>query len=499
MKLWILASLPVVIIIFLYTNTGILFENQYDDSYITYRYAANFARGHGLVFNEGEKTNAASSFLYTILLSIFYKLGLTDLEVVAVVINLFSTAGISVLTYKIVYYLSRSSKLGLFSSFIISFHGFISGWSISGMETVFFTFLVTFFVFLNYFTGKVNNFIVMVTVVLLCLTRLEGLLIYFIWVISQFDLRKFYNRFMTFQIRGIFSYYKKSYLYFICGFLLIGLFYFFLYDYYGSFLPNSFIFKKNVAYYQPRIMTIFLIWISCAGMLLLLSLIESIRNFAWKYFSIYLYIIVSILSFIIGPYSDGARYTVHILPIIVIFGSLVLVRINKSKNKYSRFILGFCILLIFIQTILSAFIIRHYLIRDKTHQICRNQMSQFINKRYLGQYVLSGDLGLIAYNSLNIKFIDLGGLTSKDVLMKYLEKGLIDEIIDNKRPVALADSFNIDENSLVHPLLMNKVEYIIGKSHYSNLFNHEIFKSVLFRCNSGNRVFAIVDLRELYK
>jgi arabinofuranosyltransferase len=45
---------------------------QMDDSYIFYSYAQNIAQGEGFVFNPGEKVNAATSPLYTLLLSGLY-------------------------------------------------------------------------------------------------------------------------------------------------------------------------------------------------------------------------------------------------------------------------------------------------------------------------------------------------------------------------------------------------------------------------------------------
>jgi arabinofuranosyltransferase len=45
---------------------------QMDDAYIYYVYARNISSGHGYVFNEGERVNGTTSFLYTIILSIFY-------------------------------------------------------------------------------------------------------------------------------------------------------------------------------------------------------------------------------------------------------------------------------------------------------------------------------------------------------------------------------------------------------------------------------------------
>lgn len=45
-----------------------------DDSYIFYTYARNLADGHGYVFNIGERVNATTSPLYTLLLAVLYKL-----------------------------------------------------------------------------------------------------------------------------------------------------------------------------------------------------------------------------------------------------------------------------------------------------------------------------------------------------------------------------------------------------------------------------------------
>src|SRR5262249_45093435 len=39
----------------------------YDDAYISYRYADNLVRGHGLVFNPGERVEGYSNFLWVML------------------------------------------------------------------------------------------------------------------------------------------------------------------------------------------------------------------------------------------------------------------------------------------------------------------------------------------------------------------------------------------------------------------------------------------------
>lgn len=64
----ILISLPLstlLLMLFLFQTASI----QQDDAYIFYTYAQNLAEGHGYVFNEGERINATTSFLYTVLLA----------------------------------------------------------------------------------------------------------------------------------------------------------------------------------------------------------------------------------------------------------------------------------------------------------------------------------------------------------------------------------------------------------------------------------------------
>src|SRR5687768_17195064 len=44
-----------------------------DDSYISFRYARNWARGLGLVYNEGERIEGYTNFLWTIILGVGIK------------------------------------------------------------------------------------------------------------------------------------------------------------------------------------------------------------------------------------------------------------------------------------------------------------------------------------------------------------------------------------------------------------------------------------------
>jgi len=63
-----------------------------DDAYISFRYARNFARGMGLVFNPGERVEGYSNFLWTLVLGLLNRLGI-DIVGAAVVLSAAAALG----------------------------------------------------------------------------------------------------------------------------------------------------------------------------------------------------------------------------------------------------------------------------------------------------------------------------------------------------------------------------------------------------------------------
>lgn len=77
---------------------------QQDDSYIYYTYASNLASGHGYVFNAGERVNATTSPLYTILLALTYKLfGFLPFVTLPVIGRLISAVSLLLLCYFLIH------------------------------------------------------------------------------------------------------------------------------------------------------------------------------------------------------------------------------------------------------------------------------------------------------------------------------------------------------------------------------------------------------------
>ncbi len=180
---YIIGLSAIIMVILLYKDTNTLYRNHYDDAAISYRYAANLASGYGLVFNEGERTDAASSFLYTAVLALVYRLGWHDMEMVSFLLNMLAVGLIAAFVYLCAFRLSRNQWGAAALGLIAATHGFISGWAALGMDTCFFTALLCILIW-TVLTKRYNLSTVMI--ILICLTRLEGILALPFWVLGTY-------------------------------------------------------------------------------------------------------------------------------------------------------------------------------------------------------------------------------------------------------------------------------------------------------------------------
>lgn len=489
----LLTILSFTTIIILYLPTNGLFQNQYDDSYITYRYAINWANGKGLLFNTNDRADAASSFLYTVLLALFYKIGIHNLEFVGAMIGILSAVIVSFLVYKSIKRITKNTTLAFICGYSVSLHGFISGWSISGMEAVLFTAVVTYFIYLYVFLKSNNSVLISISLILVILTRMEGVLLFALW--------------------GIFEFYKliinklslKNFVVSLIPVVLTLLaLYGVKYAYYGSLISNAVAFKRIATYYQPNPTQLFISWIGTSLIVITLAFATvKIKSIPGKIF-LYVYSLLSFLTFIIGPHSDGARYSIHILPITIILAACTLnYMLNNKKNGriYNKYIVILLLVGILSQSLISAIVVRSFMVRLVKGQECRREIGQYIQSHYKSlDQVISGDVGTLAYQAINNNFIDIAGLTSSDILKAYQEKKTIDSIILSKKPKVLADTFFVNKNNYYEePVLLNKAEHIKGMKVYSQLFKLEDFKDPLITCSDGQRAYAAFNIEYLYR
>ena len=418
------------------TATGILLTEYFDcdcllqhndDSYITYRYAHNWATGYGFVFNPFEATDSASSFLYTLLLALSHRLGLTNLPVVACVLGIASAAAMSA----VVYLACLATSGRFFSSFFLACalpaNGLISSWAVSGMDTLLFTLLVTWTVyrlFIRCTFGWPETFLV----IAVALTRFEGWLLGPLWLaLAAPRLRQADGR-----IRRALLVKTGVLLGALCVFLLWKV------RTYGTFVPHAFELKRITVLYAPRPRALWDVWWMSASVLLVLgavgvaSLPRRLESAA-----LVIYVLVSMVSLAIGPFSDWARYSIHLLPIVAVLACVPLSKCMRSVPWVGVPIAA----VVLIQGIHAFVEMQPSFYKAATETACRTQIGAFLDDHLPpGSVVLSSDIGAIAYAAPHIDFVDAVGLTSRDVLLARMQGHNADDVLFAKKPNIIADS-----------------------------------------------------------
>ncbi|HEY8172474.1 MAG TPA: hypothetical protein VIH21_05255, partial [Dehalococcoidia bacterium] len=115
-----------------------------DDSYISYRYAENFASGAGLVWNRGEHVEGYTNFLWVVMLAGFHKFG-ADIVLtgrwLGFVLGVAAIAGTYVLTRALV--AGEAGKIaGAGAALLLAASGPFAVWGTAGLETSLFAALL---------------------------------------------------------------------------------------------------------------------------------------------------------------------------------------------------------------------------------------------------------------------------------------------------------------------------------------------------------------------
>jgi arabinofuranosyltransferase len=116
----------------------------HDDPYITFRYVENVASGKGFVFNEGDKLEGYSNFLFLIMLLPFKIIGMNLLGA-AKLMGFFLYLSTVFLFFSFIFQHYRDIKpYHLISVFLLALSGTGALWALSGMETAVSIFCVAF-------------------------------------------------------------------------------------------------------------------------------------------------------------------------------------------------------------------------------------------------------------------------------------------------------------------------------------------------------------------
>jgi arabinofuranosyltransferase len=128
------AALAAVAASFVHRST--FFGLSVDDAYITFRYARNWARGIGPVYNVGEAVEGYSNFLWLCLLTLFAKLGGADFDMAAQSLGVVaSIACVALAPWALwrVYGITHRGWL-VSAALVVGTSGYVTAWAVGGLE-----------------------------------------------------------------------------------------------------------------------------------------------------------------------------------------------------------------------------------------------------------------------------------------------------------------------------------------------------------------------------
>ncbi|RPI17011.1 MAG: hypothetical protein EHM58_10705 [Ignavibacteriae bacterium] len=351
LKKYLLPVLAITGIIFYYYTKSFNFIQ--DDSFITYRYVKYFTEGHGLVFNIGERVEGYTCFLWVILLSFVKLLGFNfislsqTLGIIFSLLTLYFTFRISTDIFPKGRSLLYNAVFSLGAVILLMSNGAFAYWTVSGMETGMFGFLVTLglYLYLKEINTKNNTFPYSFVIFLLAsLTRPEGNLIFAVTVLHKMYITLRANTDETkSKVNLLFS--RKNIIW-LSAYIIPALIYMiWRYSYYGYLLPNTFYAKTGSSWeYFKSGFDYFLDFAKTYGLygLLLIVSFFTLRKKEW--FNNYLYLILVFYVFTIyvivigGDVLRPARFFVPLMPVFYILvqeGFAQLFAMFEKKNSYS--------------------------------------------------------------------------------------------------------------------------------------------------------------------
>lgn len=395
-----------------------------DDSFISFRYARNLACGAGLVFNKGELTEGFSNPSWVFLMAFFHRCGF-DIVCVSKILGLvFAGMTLAVLsklsrdTLKLSYWTTLSLLCFLATNISFAYY------AISGMETVFYMFLI---VLMNYLLSKQRYLLAGFVCSIISLTRPEGIL--FVMPLGLATLIAAQNRLTALKACAI-------------PVIAYTLLFFFRVLYFGDFLPHTHAAKIGSVslsigwlIQNTKAMILYTIQEQSVGLHILVLSAIGAAALAGRRTIPQLGSIGCAAFFIWYSRSDWMsfwRFYLPVLPFIAAFAfaTLDLVKRTLSSPYRHSFIITASTLLIVLNILSTAGSIRALNEGEGLNPAMHSRPHIAIGK-YLAEHsgpddiVVVNEIGAIGYYS-ELRIIDMLGLTDRSVT-SLLQEGTLDE------------------------------------------------------------------------
>jgi arabinofuranosyltransferase len=330
-KLIYILAMIIILAVMIYHNYSIR-PWMLDDAFISFRYAENFAAGHGLVFNPGERVEGYTTFLWVLILGAGKAIGMKVIPLSQNLGAIFALGTILLLMFAHRFSRYISAQASWLSALFLGTCGIFTPWPSSGMEVSLFTFLVILSLLYHFFLSEKESaatwqlILLGIFLALSSLTRPEGLLIAGLVLagrlltVRKTGWRDLYPVFLSFA--GIYFPY-----------------FFWRLAYYGYLLPNTFYTKvgsnaeqisRGIAYFKD--------FLSPAFILIAIALIPFItwRWFrTWSKLSLIPLILFFYTAYIIlvgGDIMPAFRFFTPLLPLLCLLAGMALGSLPGPKK-----------------------------------------------------------------------------------------------------------------------------------------------------------------------
>jgi arabinofuranosyltransferase len=461
-------TLAVAIILF----TGlsyIYFPESIDDAYITLRYSQNLLQGIGLVFNEAYPVEGFSNFSWVILLAAIGYFGI-PMEYAMKVISFTSGVGCLVQVWLLSRKIFVKNVAVAASVFFLGTSSFFALWSVDGLETMFYTFLLTSMLFI--LTFKEPKFLLLSFVMAItCLTRPEGVMFAGVVVIWLLFHHGFYVALKVALPSAII----------FAGYL------FFRWTFFGLLVANTALVKVH-----PGLISIengfkyLLSFNESSGYIFLPILIVGLVILRRNKFLLlpFLFILVQLIFIMIsgGDFMFGYRFLVPIIPCFILIISNIFDQISISHSRASTILAFFTVTIIAFSQYLSLPL--KHIGFDNIHFRASPlfDIANFISKNTdNSDWVLISEAGIISYY-IKANVVDYLGLVSP-YLMVYKNKSVNNDYLFINKPKYVVISFIEDDRGVIRPRLGSEsqiLSYPYFNENYRYIKNYNIDRGTSF-------------------
>jgi len=486
-----------------------------DDAFISFRYARNFARGLGLVYNQGEWVEGYTNFLWTLLLGLAGKIGL-DIPLTALFGNLVCFVAAIVLVARLAERLSPGRPAVPFAALALAlakpFYTFASG----GLETMPIALLAVAAVAAGLARRGELWAGLLLTASVMC--RPDQILLYAAMGIALVAEDLCYGEGRLWKRPR-----PRRYVLFAAPFVLLYVPYFlWRWSAYGALLPNTFYAKSGASSYWSQGAVYLVHFLSTSGAWLwlpLLALALAARPARREVFRLRVYTLGSVLLLGVYVVRVGGdfmeyRFFLPLLPLVALCTEVGL-RLRPFRAMSPRMSAAATAVLAVVWTpvqIIRPFEIRWHLAAEETYYQVRSLvplrianwhfeagqwLHQAFTARGLSPRIAGGSIGMVGYFS-DLPLFDVMGLTSRVVGNKEIrargrpgheKRATLEEI--------LADGVVIDLGATWGPRWEKQTRaWLDGRRFYLVRYDPD-FVAALSRIPSARLPDPAADIREL--